>query len=515
MMYELYPYFTNDGTVGLFSPQDDDIYHSTYGALTESWQKFVLPAHLEEYINTHDSVKILDICYGIGYNTKAALNVFVNNALEKSKKQKNNSHFSSRVTQGIAAIGTDNIASGDEVNNFEDLNENLNKNDPNFQKTAPNIVASSAAIYTDNIPRRRGDNLVGLEDLSGDLSYKSSCNSSWTSEHDNSVPNYSRDYARKKFLIDAVDTDEILIRISPFIKIKPQNNIHKINFNSPKYSNSKYSQIAKIKNSKSAKLKKEFKLKSEVQIILLEKMLKHLDFNFESSDTFNVEILNEILKEKKYSPYFSKYMLNLAKFYQNQGYNPTSDANKSTFLHNIYYRYISGSYKNAHEILKNNKIDINYHCEDARKLVKSTLHKYNFIFLDAFTPSKCPCLWTLDFFIELYSKLDADGMILTYSNSAAVRSAFLKSGFFVGKTYDKNTKKFIGTVATKNENLIHYKLTQHDLNLINSKAGLCYRDETLALDNQTIIENRAHAVEQSDLVTSSQVMKGHKHEHTV
>lgn len=84
-MYELYPYFTNDGTVGLFSREDDDIYHSTYGALSESWQKFIIPSGLEEYLQTHNELKILDICYGIGYNSKTVLNVFINNATKNYK----------------------------------------------------------------------------------------------------------------------------------------------------------------------------------------------------------------------------------------------------------------------------------------------------------------------------------------------------------------------------------------------------------------------------------------------
>ena len=46
-MYELYPYFTNDGSVGLFSPEADDIYHSTYGALSEAYEKFILPANFD------------------------------------------------------------------------------------------------------------------------------------------------------------------------------------------------------------------------------------------------------------------------------------------------------------------------------------------------------------------------------------------------------------------------------------------------------------------------------------
>ena len=49
-MYELCPYFTNDGSVGLFSKEDDDIYHSTYGALSESWEKFIIPGRLKEYL---------------------------------------------------------------------------------------------------------------------------------------------------------------------------------------------------------------------------------------------------------------------------------------------------------------------------------------------------------------------------------------------------------------------------------------------------------------------------------
>ena len=65
-MYELYPYFTNDGSVGLFSPEANDIYHSTYGALTEAYEKFILPSDFENYFRKNSEIKILDICFGIG-----------------------------------------------------------------------------------------------------------------------------------------------------------------------------------------------------------------------------------------------------------------------------------------------------------------------------------------------------------------------------------------------------------------------------------------------------------------
>jgi len=206
-------------------------------------------------------------------------------------------------------------------------------------------------------------------------------------------------------------------------------------------------------------------------------------------------------------------MLNYAQFYQNQGYKHNENQNKMAFLHNIYYRYISESYKNAQNLLNNAKIDINLVKNDARCFIKSTNTKYNFIFLDAFTPSKCPALWSVQFFKELFAKLEDEGMVLTYSNSAAVRNALLQNGFYVGKTYDPNSKKYVGTIAVKNKNLIEHELDERDMDLINSKAGICFKDDFLESDNAAIIARREAEVKNSELISSSQVLKGYKHEH--
>lgn len=64
---------TNDGSAGLYNEAVGDIYHSTYGAYSESYAKFLKASGFLDYIKQNDSVKILDICYGIGYNTKTAL----------------------------------------------------------------------------------------------------------------------------------------------------------------------------------------------------------------------------------------------------------------------------------------------------------------------------------------------------------------------------------------------------------------------------------------------------------
>ena len=70
---EFHPYFTNDGSVGLFNTDFDDIYHSATGALTEAYEKFIYPVDFDALLKKK-SIKVLDICYGIGYNTKSFLN---------------------------------------------------------------------------------------------------------------------------------------------------------------------------------------------------------------------------------------------------------------------------------------------------------------------------------------------------------------------------------------------------------------------------------------------------------
>lgn len=462
-MYELYPYFTNDGTVGLFSPVDDDIYHSTYGALTESWQKFIQPSLLEEYLKNNNSVKILDICYGIGYNTKTALQVFVNNLNNDKNFNKfceKNSKINLTRSPNNAAIDSDNINSKNSDTKFIE-NE---VSQANYQNNNP---LGNAAIDSDNIS----------DDSNKDV--------------------------YKEILIDAVDTDKILINLSPFItnglnsKVFPQN--LPLNKHLSQSVKDKLQQIQKIKNSKVNLPPENYKLKNEVPIILLNKLIEN------DSEFLNDKILQTILNQKKYSPYFSKYMVNLGGKYD-------IIKNKSSYLHNIYYQHISNSYKNSQKILKNNKIDINFHSTDARSFIRSTLNRYNFIFLDAFTPAKCPSLWSFEFFSELYSRLENDGMFLTYSNSAAIRNALILNGFHVGKVYDETLKKVIGTVAAKNPDLILHKLDERDLNLINSKAGICYRDINLETENQTIIQNREAEVIESELTSSSQVLKHHENE---
>lgn len=395
-MYELYPYFTNDGSVGLFSPDADDIYHSTYGALTEAYEKFILPSNLKNFLEKISEIKILDICFGIGYNTKSFLNFIYNET-----------------------IGSNNIKHIDKV-------------------------------YGDNIKR--------------------------------------------KVFIHAIDIDKNLAHLSPFFvtdKKKRKNN--KLSF-----------EQEKIQRMLSDKITQHFELKQEVNILLGEKLFPYIDSETE-----------EVLFSQKYSEYFDKYMRGLFKLYKNKTHKTTLQRAFVSFLHNIYYHHLSTCYKNASNALKLLDFDFRLSIEDARQAVKNDINKYNYIFLDAFTPVKCPCLWTVDFFKLLYEHLEDDGMILTYSNSALVRNAFLNAGFYVGKIYSESAQKFTGTIAVKNKVLIKHELSEYDLGLMKTKAGIFYHDENLTLDNEAIIASHKIEVENSTLMSSSKYIKQHRRNNEV
>lgn len=69
---QLTPQLTDDGTFTFHSAEFGECFHSHYGAHQEAIGKFVQPALLLQKAR-QKRVKILDVCYGLGYNTAAAL----------------------------------------------------------------------------------------------------------------------------------------------------------------------------------------------------------------------------------------------------------------------------------------------------------------------------------------------------------------------------------------------------------------------------------------------------------
>ena len=71
-MSQLHPCITDDGSYTFFSEEFGQAFHSKHGAKEESIYKFSIPTLLAQKAS-RGHLRILDICYGLGYNTAAAL----------------------------------------------------------------------------------------------------------------------------------------------------------------------------------------------------------------------------------------------------------------------------------------------------------------------------------------------------------------------------------------------------------------------------------------------------------
>ncbi len=346
---------TDDGTTGLYSHSVSDIYHSSYGALSEAREKFIRPLNFTQNFNnnilTNKTIRVLDICSGIGYNSKAFL-----------------------------------------------------------------------------------DYILKLPTFSG-----------------------------AKIKIDALEYNKQLVLLAPFINDG---------------------------------------LKDAAVAFLLFNELKDEIFD-------NFDLIEDVILNKSNHPFFSRRIITLFEKYFLNGYNKSSPTRFNAFLHNIYYHYVSKRNKTS---LKPSKI-LNFsfapHYGDAREFIKSTSACYDIVFLDAFTPLKLPTLWSEEFFKQLYKIMSDDSLIVTYSNSAAVRNAMLAAGFFVGKTFDKKNRPS-GTVASKNSNFISQPLDVFDLGLLKTNAGITFNDPELEWDAKTILERYNLKKTRLKLQSSSSYIKSHK-----
>ncbi len=69
---------------------------------------------------------------------------------------------------------------------------------------------------------------------------------------------------------------------------------------------------------------------------------------------------------------------------------------------------------------------------DARETIKTVLSgSVDCVFLDPFSPKKCPELWTIDFMRQLYRIMKPNGILTTYSCARIVRDNLRSAGFSV------------------------------------------------------------------------------------
>lgn len=430
-MYEFHPYFTNDGSVGLYNTDFKDIYHSATGALTEAYEKFIYPANFEHLLS-HKSIKVLDICYGIGYNTKSFLNFLFEKKFGKIKSQ----NFSKKIFS-----------------------------------SEPNIVP----IYTNNI---------------------SNLNREILSVHNDTIhTNNAQEKQKCKIYIKAVDTDKILSYLSSFVRTGVKN----FKNENLDFEHNKIDKYLSERDRVQAP-----KINNLINFLLLEKIIENNPEIFDNEDFIN------ILNSNKFAQYFDPFIRWYFNDLKSNMYKVKALDNPIAFLHNIYYRNVSKSYKNDLKTYSLCDIYFELKNDDARKIILQDDNLYNLIFLDAFTPSKCPCLWSYEFFKLLFEHLECDGMILTYSTSASIRNAMLEAGFEIGYVYNERLNKYTGTIATKDKELIKYPLSEFDLGLLKTKAGIFYRDENLTSLNEAILDRRNQEVKNSTLMSTSHYNKLNK-----
>ncbi len=63
---------TADGTETFLNQEIGEAYHSQTGAVEEAFKKYAIPCKIKE-LAQKGNLKILDICFGIGYNSAAAI----------------------------------------------------------------------------------------------------------------------------------------------------------------------------------------------------------------------------------------------------------------------------------------------------------------------------------------------------------------------------------------------------------------------------------------------------------
>ena len=330
--------FTDDGSLGLYNKAVEDIYHASSGAYSESFEKFFLPTNLEDEFKEKDEINLLDICYGIGYNTKTFIKEFV-------RKYKN---------------------------------------------------------------------------------------------------------TNKKINITSIEIDKNLVFLSPFVKVPQYNDL--------------------IKDLTSYFLAKQY------------------------GEDF-VSCINYIRENKLYNEYLDNNI------YIND---------KNVFLHNIYYRYISDSFKNDILFPLLQQINLDYIIEDARCFIKQSDKIFDVVYLDAFTPLKSPKLWTFEFVKAIKEHMNPNSKLITYSVSSSYRNTLLNNNFFVGNVLSSIKNKTIGTIATMNKNLINYPLDEYETGLLNTRCGVMFHDENLNLEDDEILHNREVFINNNTIQSTSSYIKAHK-----
>tara|TARA_B100000212_G_scaffold51277_1_gene33398 strand:+ start:162 stop:1067 length:906 start_codon:yes stop_codon:yes gene_type:complete len=183
---------------------------------------------------------------------------------------------------------------------------------------------------------------------------------------------------------------------------------------------------------------------------------------------------------------------------------PLNFSINSNFFKNLWDQKVIEIFESLFK--KGNYIDKEFNCNiiwgDARRQIYDIPKevKFDLIFLDGFSPQKCPEIWTEEFLSKIKQSLNYNGYIITYSSSAAVRKTLIGLGLKIYKIKPKietSVNWSDGTIAMLSPNFDEYKknsflkeLSIMELEHLETKASIPYRDPSFDYTSKEILKNR-------------------------
>ena len=166
---------------------------------------------------------------------------------------------------------------------------------------------------------------------------------------------------------------------------------------------------------------------------------------------------------------------------------------------------------NSKGLYKHKNFDCKLMIGDARKEILNLPKEVSFdlIFLDGFSPQKCPEIWSYEFLSQLRNKIKYDGYLITYTSAAAIRKSLKNLGFNIFNilpTLSNKNNWSDGTLATfdnQQNNPFIKQLSEMEIEHLNTKASIPYRDPTGEMLSKEILEIRIKEQQFSKLLNTN------------
>ena len=129
------------------------------------------------------------------------------------------------------------------------------------------------------------------------------------------------------------------------------------------------------------------------------------------------------------------------------------------------------------------------------------------VWLDAFSPRRCPQLWSLEFLAQLAALLKPEGRLITYCSAAAVRAALMAAGLQLASIAASASEQWsCGTVAAPTalgDSFPLRCLTAMEADHLFCSAAEPYRDPTGQASATTLLAERQLRQSQSSAISGS------------